>query len=102
MKYSIVLTPDADADIGSGFSWYHRIDPNLAFRFVSEGRTTMDRIAQFPYRFQLVNGAVRRTRLKRFPYNIYYSLDNDEVVITAILHERRSDDIWRQRSHDHS
>ena len=98
MKYSIVLTPDADADIGSGFSWYHRIAPNLALRFVSEGRATMDHIAEFPYRFQLVNGDVRRARLKRFPYNIYYSLDNDEEIITAILHRRRSDEIWKQRS----
>jgi plasmid stabilization system protein ParE len=98
MKYRIVLTPDADAD-RLDLSWYHRIDPNLAFRFVSEGRTTMARIAQFPYRFPLVNGAVRKARLKRFPYGIYYSLDHDEVFITAILHQSRSDNIWRQRSH---
>ena len=99
MKYSIVLTPDADEDIGSIFSWYHRIDPNLAFRFVWEGRTATARIARFPYQFALVNGAVRRARLKRFPYGIYYYLKSKEAKIIAILHERRSDDVWRQRSH---
>lgn len=99
MNYRIVLTPDADADIGSAFSWYQSIDPNIASRFMSEGRTTMVRILQFPYIFPLVNGAVRRARLKRFPYGIYYSLKSKEAKILAILHQRRSDDVWRQRSH---
>jgi plasmid stabilization system protein ParE len=98
MNYRIVLTLDADADIGSVFSWYQGIDPNLAARFISEGRTTMIRIAQFPYRFQPINGTVRRARLKRFPYGVYYLIDHDEVFITAILHLRRSRDIWRPRS----
>jgi plasmid stabilization system protein ParE len=101
MNYRIVLTPDADADIGSIFSWYQNIDPDLAARFMSEGRTTMVRIPQFPYGFPLVNGAVRRARLKRFPYGIYYSLRLNEAKIIAILHQRRSDEVWRQRSHAH-
>jgi plasmid stabilization system protein ParE len=99
MKYHIVLSQDARADIGSAFSWYERIDPSVAFRFISEGNTTMDRIAQFPFRFPVFSGAVRRARFKRFPYAIYYSVDHEEVLVKAILHQRRSDDIWWQRSY---
>ena len=99
MKYHIVLSRDASDDIGSALWWYERIDPSLAFRFISEGNTTIDRIAQFPFRFPVYNGAVRRARLKRFPYAIYYSVDHEEVLVKAILHQRRSDDVWWQRSH---
>jgi len=102
MNYSIVLTRDADADIGSAFAWYEPIDPNLAVRFVSEGRTTMDRIAQFPFRFPRINDTVRAALLNRFPYTLYYSVEYDEVFVIALLHQRRSDDIWRQRSHHRS
>jgi plasmid stabilization system protein ParE len=98
MKYCIVPSPDAEADFTLASWWYQQIDPNLASRFMVESRAKLARIAQFPYQFQLVNGAVRRARLKRFPYGIYYSIDHDEVFITAILHLRRSDDIWKQRS----
>ena len=98
MNYSIVLTRDADADIGLVFAWYQPIDPNLAVRFVLEGRTTMDRIGQFPFMFPLVNGSVRRARLNRFPYAIYYLVERKKVSVTAILHDRRSDNVWRQRS----
>lgn len=93
MNYRIVLTPDADADIGLAAWWYHRIDPNLAFKFVLESRATMNRIARFPYIFPAVRGSLRRARLKRFPYAMYYSVGHAEVFVRAIVHERRSDAI---------
>jgi len=98
MKYRIVPSPDAEADVNSASWWYWRIDSDLASRFVAEGRATAARIAQFPYRYPVLYGSVRRALLKRFPYAIYYLLDCDEVSIIAVLHQRRSDAIWRQRS----
>ena len=98
MNYRIVPSPDAEADFTLASWWYQQIDPNLASRFMVESRAKLARIAQFPYQFPLVNGAVHRALLKRFPYAIYYSLEHDEVSITAILHQRRSDDIWKKRS----
>lgn len=102
MNIRVILSPDAKVDISSAIEWYHRADPNLAFRFEQETLTTLRNIEQLPFRFRMINGVVRRAPLKRFPYGIYYSLDHDEAFITAILHDRRSDDIWRQRSHGHS
>ena len=98
MNYRIVPSPDAEADFTSASWWYQQIDPNLVSRFIVESRATLARMAQFPYQFALVNGTIRRARLKRFPNGIYYSIDHDEVFITAIPHLRRSDDIWKQRS----
>src|SRR5215208_3635074 len=97
MNYLIVLSPDAKADIRSVRRWYRRIDPNLAFQFSLEGRSAVRRIAQFPYRFSLVNGTVRRATMNRFPYAMYYRLDSDKASVFAVLHQRRSDAIWRQR-----
>ena len=102
MNYLIVPSPDAEADFTSASWWYQQIDPNLVSRFMVESRATLARIAQFPYQFPLVNGTIRRARLKRFPYGIYYSLRSNEAKIIAVLHQRRSDDVWRQRSHGYS
>ena len=65
MRYRIVPSSDAEADVTSVSWWYQRIDPNLTSRFIGEVRATVRRIAQFPYRFQLVNGAARQARLAR-------------------------------------
>jgi plasmid stabilization system protein ParE len=70
----------------------------LAFQFWLESRTLGLRIAQFPYQFSLLNGTVRRARLKRFPYAMYYQLESEMAFVIAVLHQRRSDDVWRQRS----
>jgi toxin ParE1/3/4 len=102
MNYRIVPSPDAEADFTSVSWWYQQIDPKLVSRLMVESRAILARIAQFPYQFPLVNGTIRRAPLKRFPYAIYYSLKSTEAKILAVLHQRRSDDAWRQRSHGHS
>jgi plasmid stabilization system protein ParE len=98
MKYRIVLSPDAKADMRSARRWYTHINPSLAQQFRVECRTTARRIAQFPYQFSLVNGTARKALLKRFPYVMYYRLYSKLVIVDAVLHQRRSDAIWKQRT----
>jgi|SRR6185369_2375159 len=98
MNYHIVLSPDAKADIRSARRWYRRIDRNLARRFSLESRITVHRVTQFPYRFPLVNETVRQALLKRFPYAMYYRPYSKLVFVIAVVHQRRSDDIRKQRS----
>ena len=97
MHTHIILSPDAKADIRSVIEWYYRADPNLAFRFDKETLTTLDYIRDFPSRFRIMNGTIRQARLKRFPYAIYYGLKSDLVMVVAVVHQRRSDAIWKLR-----
>jgi plasmid stabilization system protein ParE len=78
--------------------WYHNIDRNLAHRFSLEARTKVRRIVQFPYQFPRVNGTLRQALLNRFPYAMYYRLHAKLVIVVAVVHQRRSEAIWRQRS----
>jgi len=98
MNYRIVFSPGAKDDVRSARRWYRRIDSSLAFQFWLESRTTARRISQFPYQFRHVNGRLRQALLKRFPYAMYYRLYSKIVFIVAVVHQRRSDAIWRQRS----
>jgi plasmid stabilization system protein ParE len=98
MKYRIVLSPGASADLSSVARWYLNIDQNLVSRFLAEIDTTLRRIRRMPYAFAVRSDALRRARLKRFPYLIYYYVKMNVVVITAILHERRSDPPWITRA----
>jgi len=98
MKYRIVLSPDAQADIGSVIQWYDRIDPKLALRFGLEMRAIMRRITQLPYAFPRVASVFRRAMLIRFPYLVYYSVKLDVVNVRAVLHQRRSVPVWMDRT----
>lgn len=98
----IILSPDAKADIRSAVRWYKRTDPNLAFRFKSEIRGTLRRIARFPYQFPLVESTFRRANLKRFRYAILFSVGKERVVVKAVVHQHRADSTWKDRGNGYS
>jgi plasmid stabilization system protein ParE len=90
MKYRIILSPDARADINSAVRWYQQIDPDVAFRFLLKTGATIDRIRRYPYSFQRVKGVFRRAVLHRFPYSIFFVLKNELAIIMAVRHQRQS------------
>ena len=102
MNRRIILSPDAEADIASAIAWYQRIEPSWGLRFKADTRATLRRIAQFPYQFPLIEGTVRRARLKRFRYAILFSLEKEGAFVKAVVHERRDDGSWRNRGNGYS
>lgn len=102
MKYRSVLSPGAKAEIRSAARWYQRIDPNLAFRFRQETFATLRRIEKSPYHFRIVDGKTRRALLKHFPYSIFFTLKKHGPFVIAVVHQRRSDTIWRDRTNSAS
>lgn len=97
MNRRIILSPDAEADIASAIAWYRCIELSLGSRFKTDTRVTLRRIARFPYQFPLIEGTLRRVRLKRFPYAILFSLEKEGVYVKAVVHERRADSVWMDR-----
>jgi len=91
MKYYVVLTPPAMADIASAVDWYQRRDPKAASRFLTCTRITISRIRQNPNRFRVIKGIVRRALVPRFPYHIFFFLKIELVFILAVRHQRQSD-----------
>lgn len=98
MKYRSVLSPDAQADFASAVRWYQLIDRTLAFRFRLETLAILHRIKRFPYQFAVKEGITRRALLKRFPYSMYFNLNGEEVSVIAVVRQRRSETIWRDRA----
>ena len=95
MSRRIILSPDARADLESAARWYRRKEINLSHRFRAEVRSTLLRIARNPYSFMRYDVAVRRACMDRFRYYIFFRFNADEVFVRAIIHQRRSDAIWK-------
>jgi plasmid stabilization system protein ParE len=79
----------------------HTSDQNeragLGLEFLHELGAAYDRIAEDPFKYQDLEGGIRRALLRRFPYAVYFSVENDTVVILAILHVSRDPAEWQQR-----
>jgi plasmid stabilization system protein ParE len=97
MYRRIIPSPDARADVESAARWYRRKEANLSRQFRAEVRTTLLRIAQFPYASSQVDDPVRRVLTNRFPYRIDFIFDANSILVLGITHQRRSDAVWKDR-----
>lgn len=40
---------------------------------------------------------IRRARLKRFPYGLFFRLVDDDIFVIACFHANRDPKVWRER-----
>ena len=95
----LVVRNEAEQDIKSAFEWYHRQSSRLGLEFVNAVEATLERIAENPHLYPPIFREVRRALCRRFPYSIYFvpGIDEFDIVVIAVLHQRRSPATWRKR-----
>jgi plasmid stabilization system protein ParE len=89
MIYHLILSPDAEDGFRSALLWYFQNDTNLPFRFETEFKFVLRRIAQNPNQFQGVSNLLRRALMKRFPYSIYFTVDGATIYVASVLRQRQ-------------
>jgi hypothetical protein len=53
-----------------------------------------------PHRWRILDGRVRRCLVRRFPYIIYYLIEDGVLFFGALLHSSRHPDTYRQHFAD--
>ncbi len=62
-----------------------------------EVHATIQRSVAFPSAWAILEGNLRRSLVKRFPYGVLYSEDQEKILIIAIMNLHRHPDYWKQR-----
>ena len=57
-----------------------------------------DRIGRMPELHAEIYMGVRRTFIHQFPYAVFYRVEDDQVVVIAVLHTRRDPSRWKGRA----
>lgn len=94
---SVVVRPVAQADLDDAFAWYQHQAPGLGHEFLRAVAAVFEQIARHPEMFPDVHRGRRRALVRRFPYAVYYRVDNDRADVVACLHLRRGPQVWRSR-----
>jgi toxin ParE1/3/4 len=97
MSLPIILRPQAEADVIDAGDWYATQSPGLEIAFAESVDHALIRIAAMPQMYEVAFRDVRRGRLRRFPYVIYYRVLSDKIEVIAILHARRDPTLWQDR-----
>ena len=92
-----VLRPAAAADVEEAWLWYEAQREGLGDEFLQVVQDALESIAAFPESAPLVQRDIRRQLLRRFPYGLFYRLIQDQVVVVACFHAKRSPRVWRSR-----
>lgn len=72
MSLLVVFRPESQADLLQTREWYEQQQPSLGDAFVKRAEEAIDRIQRMPRMYATVFRNVRRTKIRRFPYLIYY------------------------------
>lgn len=98
MKRTLEIRPAARREFDEASDWYRDEDPVLRDRFVHAVEMTISDLTWTPFAFPVAYGeAVHRATVKRFPYSIFFTVENELVVVLSIFHDIRNPIVWRGR-----
>jgi toxin ParE1/3/4 len=88
----VAYSPRAYNDLAEIAAYLHPLNPSAATRVKAAILATLQIVSMFPGigRRDALDG-VRRVGVRRFPYSIYYLVDQnaDEIVVLTIRHDAR-------------
>ncbi len=96
-SYQLEATPGADLDVEAAFDWYEAEEPGLGFEFLDELRIAYQRILDHPFSYQDLRSGIRRVLTRRFPYAIFFSVEQEIIVVIAVLSTARDPAEWQRR-----
>jgi len=100
MSYRLTVRSVAEADIAEVAQWYENERTGLGIEFISEVRRVVHNAKANPFLYPVISRhpAVHRALTNRFPYRVFYVVRRNMVIVFAVLHVKRSDDAWQQRT----
>jgi toxin ParE1/3/4 len=98
MNLPVILSPAADREFEAAAEWYEKQQTGLGTRFVTQVQDALDRIGQEPELHAVVYKDLRRGRVAKSPYKIYYRDLADRVEVLAIVHGHRDPSVWQSRA----
>ena len=94
----LILGKEAEEDIRLAYQWYEDRRTGLGAQFLEAVDSTFRRIEKHPNLYMKVLGDVRRSLCKKFPYAVYFVQGSSDIVVIAVLHQRRTPQVLQERT----
>jgi hypothetical protein len=98
VSYSLFVHPLARLDLLDAVIGYEEQRAGLGLEMSDLVDAAMGRAAENPLAFAIIDGRVRRVLCRRFPYAVFFQVDEDRLVVLAVTHVRRDPIAWRSRA----
>ena len=98
MTLEVRLRPEAEQDLTDAAAWYEEQRQGLGHEFLDEVLTMLSSIAETPLMYPNVHRNTRRAVIHRFPFSVYFRVENATIVVVAIMHGSRNPRRWKNRT----
>lgn len=98
MTQNVRLRPEAEQDLLEAAFWYEEQRPGIGVQFLDEVLTIFSGIAEAPLMYPTVHRDTRRALMRRFPFGVYYRVENAAIVVVAVMHGSRDPRRWKKRT----
>jgi len=97
MKFSLIIRPEAEADLADAYDWYERQREGLGAEFLSSVNDGMKLIRGNPRLFPVIRKEAHRALIHRFPYGILFVIHGEIVSVVGVFHASRDPKSWDER-----
>jgi toxin ParE1/3/4 len=95
MRY--VFHPEALTEYSEAVKYYTEQRVEVAQAFINMIEETVYRIRESPNRYAPFDDDVRRCMARKFPYGILYTIEQDYILILAVMHCSQEPGYWKNR-----
>ncbi len=98
MMRKIIIRPEAEAEVQAAFDWYEEQSDGLGFEFLRAIDACLSGVPRNPFAYTVVHEPnVRRALVRRFPYALFYLVDDDVIAVIAVFNVKRHPIDWLRR-----
>jgi len=89
--------PEAKKELHQSVEYYEKKASGLEDEFLNEVVRTLDLIKAYPILGYPLKDSTRRMLVQRFPYSLIYSVQDDHIIVYALMHFHRRPGYWKSR-----
>ena len=98
MTYQVVVRPEAAREVQEAFDWYEGRSEGLGLEFLRAADASLASVQRNPLAFPKVHKEVRRVLIRKFPYALFYIVEEESIAVVACFHARRDPIDWLRRA----
>ena len=94
---TLLVRPAAAADIEEAVAWYEAQRPGLGDEYLEAVGHALAAVRESPRLHGVVHRDVRRIKVRRFPYSVFYRILDQDIIVVGCFHASRDPRRWRRR-----
>ena len=85
----LLYTDRSKDDVELAFRWYELQRRGLGFEFLDCVEMSLSNILRFPEMYEICYSNFRRCIIRRFPFSIFYTVEDEAIVIHSVFDNRQ-------------